>query len=461
MAHLLITGGAGFIGSHTCVVLLEAGHHLLVFDDLSNSSPVALERVAELAGVALGEEQLKLICGDIRDAALLDRLFTEAEASDKPIEAVIHFAGLKAVGESVANPLRYWDVNVVGSQALLSTMDAHTCRTVVFSSTSTVYGEPERFPLTETTPIAPIHPYAQTKLAVEQMLNALAARGDWRVSVLRYFNPVGAHPSGRIGEDPLGIPNNLFPFITQVAAGRLEKLKVFGDDYSTPDGTGIRDYLHVMDLAEAHKAAVEHLLQAKAPHAQTLNLGTGQGLSVLDLVKGFEAATGITIPYEIVARRPGDVPKLEACPKRAEEVLGWKSKRTLADMCRDGWAWQAANPRAIGVSLDVFKHQKPQAATLLANNWPFSHSSGSIDTVASPSGVGAGERDRPSKRRPRCPCPENRAANRYCPDRSCGNRCRPPKRIQQRKLTTLFGRQCLGTIQWLMARIQTPLWSGR
>tara|TARA_B100000674_G_scaffold499266_1_gene543377 strand:- start:253 stop:1299 length:1047 start_codon:yes stop_codon:yes gene_type:complete len=345
MSRLLITGGAGFIGSHTCIELLEAGHHLLVLDDFSNSSPVALERVAEIAGVALGEEQLKLIRGDIRDAALLERLFTEVETAGNHIEAVVHFAGLKAVGESVADPLRYWDVNVCGSRKLLAAMDAHACRTLVFSSTSTIYGEPNSFPLTETTPSAPIHPYAQTKLAVEQMLRALAARRDWRVSILRYFNPVGAHPSGSIGEDPLGIPNNLFPFITQIAAGRLEKLKVFGDDYSTPDGTGIRDYLHVMDLAEAHTAAVEHLLKADAPTSFTLNLGTGKGLSVLDVVKGFEAATGITIPYEIVERRPGDVPRLEACPKLAAEVLGWTAQRSLTDMCRDGWAWQSANPQ--------------------------------------------------------------------------------------------------------------------
>ena len=345
MAQLLITGGAGFIGSHTCIVLLEAGHSLLVLDDFSNSSPVALERVSGLAGVSIGKEQIQVIRGDIRNTALLEALFTEAQAANHPIEAVIHFAGLKAVGESVANPLRYWDVNVCGSWALLAAMDAHACRTLVFSSTSTVYGEPESFPLTETTPIAPVHPYAQTKLAVEQMLSALAARGDWRVSALRYFNPVGAHPSGRIGEDPLGIPNNLFPFITQIAAGRLEKLKVFGDDYPTPDGTGIRDYLHVMDLAEAHTAAVEHLLQADPPASLILNLGTGKGLSVLNVVKGFEDATGISIPYEIVERRPGDVPRLEACPKLAAEVLGWTAQRSLTDMCRDGWAWQSANPK--------------------------------------------------------------------------------------------------------------------
>jgi UDP-glucose 4-epimerase len=339
MARLLITGGAGFIGSHTCVVLLEAGHDLVVLDDFSNSSPVALDRVQELAG-----RGLQCIKGDVRHAAVLDQLFTDATAADTPIEAVIHFAGLKAVGESVADPLRYWDVNVSGSRSLLAAMNAHNCRTLVFSSTSTVYGEPDTFPLTETTPTNPIHPYAQTKLAVEQMLTSLAPTGTWRVASLRYFNPVGAHPSGRIGEDPLGIPNNLFPFITQIAAGRLDKLRIFGNDYPTPDGTGIRDYLHVMDLAEAHAAALDHLLQSQASLGLTLNLGTGLGLSVLDVVKGFEAATGIAIPYEVVERRPGDVPKLEACPKKAEDFLGWTAKRSLTDMCRDGWAWQSANP---------------------------------------------------------------------------------------------------------------------
>lgn len=344
MARLLITGGAGFIGSHTCVVLLTAGHSLLVVDDFSNSSPLAIKRVAELAGISLGGDQLEMIHCDIRDSVLLEQIFLETKNAGNPIESVIHFAGLKAVNESVTDPLHYWDVNVCGSRALLAAMDAQGCRTIVFSSTSTIYGEPETFPLTETTPAAPIHPYAQTKLAVEQMLSALGSREDWRVCALRYFNPVGAHPSGRIGEDPLGIPNNLFPFITQIAAGRLEKLRVFGGDYSTPDGTGIRDYLHVMDLAEAHASAVEHLLQSKSPQSHTLNLGTGQGLSVLEVVNGFEEATGVTIPYEVVDRRPGDVPKLEACPKRAEEVLGWRATRTLADMCRDGWAWQSANP---------------------------------------------------------------------------------------------------------------------
>ena len=248
--RVLITGGAGFIGSHTCLVLLEQGHELVVLDNFDNSSPEALRRVQELAG----STQLTLVEGDVRDPSAVDQAFSANGA----VDGVIHFAGLKAVGESVANPLLYWDVNVNGSRVLAAAMDHHGCRTLVFSSTSTAYGEPETFPLRETMPTAPVHPYAQTKVAVEQMLAALCRSGSWQVACLRYFNPVGAHPSGRIGEDPLGIPNNLFPFITQVAAGRRELLRIFGNDYPTPDGTGIRDYLHVMDLAEAHGMALDH-----------------------------------------------------------------------------------------------------------------------------------------------------------------------------------------------------------
>ena len=335
-SRILITGGAGFIGSHTCLVLLEQGHSLVVVDNFDNSSPEALRRVRELAG----RDCLTLVEGDVRDAAVLDRAFTDAGT----IDGVIHFAGLKAVGESVADPLRYWDVNLNGSRVLAAAMDRHDCRTLVFSSTSTVYGEPEQFPLHEGMATAPVHPYAQTKLAVEQMLAALCRSGGWRVACLRYFNPVGAHPSGRIGEDPLGIPNNLFPFITQVAAGRREQLRVFGNDYPTHDGTGIRDYLHVMDLAEAHAVTLDHLLKQTTAHALTLNIGTGTGLSVLDVVNGFEAATGLSIPYTVVERRPGDVPRLQACPDLAQKVLGWRAHRSLEDMCRDGWAWQQANP---------------------------------------------------------------------------------------------------------------------
>ena len=333
---VLITGGAGFIGSHTCVVLLEQGYRLVVLDNFDNSSPEALRRVQTLAG----STELELVEGDVRVPADVDQAFRIAGT----VDGVIHFAGLKAVGESVENPLRYWDVNVNGSRVLAAAMDAHGCRTLVFSSTSTSYGEPETFPLREDMPTAPVHPYAQTKVAVEQMFNALCRSGPWRVASLRYFNPVGAHPSGQIGEDPMGIPNNLFPFITQVAAGRRERLRIFGQDYETPDGTGIRDYLHVMDLAEAHGRALEHLLQQPTPYALTLNIGTGRGLSVLEVVQGFEAATGLTIPYDVVARRAGDVPRLEACPRKAQDVLGWSARRSLAEMCRDGWAWQQANP---------------------------------------------------------------------------------------------------------------------
>ena len=339
MARLLITGGAGFIGSHTCLVLLESGYELVVLDNFSNSTPEALARVQELAGYSL-----QIVTGDIREAATINHIFQDAISAKNPFVAVIHFAGLKAVGESVANPLLYWDVNVVGSRHLLAAMDASNCRTLVFSSTSTIYGEPNAFPLVESMPPDPIHPYAQSKLAVEHMLAALSRSGPWRVASLRYFNPVGAHPSGRIGEDPLGIPNNLFPFITQVASGRRDTLKIFGNNYPTPDGTGIRDYLHVMDLAEAHTAALDYLLTAPAPTSITLNIGTGQGFSVLDVVKGFEKATGLSIPYEIVERRPGDVPRLEGCPKQAEQILGWRAKRGLEEMCRDGWTWQANNP---------------------------------------------------------------------------------------------------------------------
>jgi UDP-glucose 4-epimerase len=341
MARLLITGGAGFIGSHTCVVLLEAGHELLVLDDFSNSSPLALERVQELAG-----RSLELVRGDLRDPVVLEQVFASAAAAGAPIEAVIHFAGLKAVGESVAQPLRYWDVNVAGSRALVSAMDAHGCRTLVFSSSATLYGYPEAVPIPESAAVQPINPYGHTKAAVERMLADLAASAPdaWRIACLRYFNPVGAHPSGRIGEDPNGIPNNLFPFVSQVAIGRRQRLSVFGGDWPTPDGSGVRDYIHVMDLAEGHRAALDALL-ADAPQLLTLNLGSGVGASVLEVVRAFEAASGRPVPYEVVARRPGDAAITVADPGLAAERLGWRTQHSLADMCRDGWAWQSANPQ--------------------------------------------------------------------------------------------------------------------
>ena len=342
MAQLLITGGAGFIGSHTCLVLLEAGHSLLVIDNYANSSPESLRRVVELAG-ANAAPRLQVVEGDIRCPEDLKRAFALA-----PIEAVVHFAGLKAVGESVAEPLRYWDVNVAGSRCLLTAMATHGCRTLVFSSSATLYGYPETVPIPEGAPIQPINPYGHSKAAVERMLQDVAAsEPGWRIASLRYFNPVGAHPSGRIGEDPSGIPNNLFPFITQVAVGRREQLQVFGGDWPTPDGSGVRDYIHVMDLAEGHREALQVLL-AGGDQLLTLNLGSGHGHSVLEVIQTFEAASGRPIPYAVVARRPGDAASTLADPSLAAQTLGWRTSRGLAEMCRDGWAWQQANPQGYG-----------------------------------------------------------------------------------------------------------------
>ena len=347
MARLLITGGAGFIGSHTCLVLLKAGHDLLVLDNFSNSFPIAIDKVAELAELdtSTPNERLRIQQGDIRDQDCLEALFSDAAEQGRPIEAVIHFAGLKAVGESVREPLRYWDVNVCGSWSLLNTMNAHGCRTLVFSSSATLYGLPDLVPIPESAKVQPINPYGHSKAAVERLLTDLFASSPntWRIASLRYFNPVGAHPSGRIGEDPLGIPNNLFPFVSQVAIGKRQHLQVFGDDWPTPDGTGVRDYIHVMDLAEGHRAALDCLF-AEAPQQLTVNLGSGQGASVLDVVKAFEAASGRSVPYELVARRPGDAAITVADPSMAAQRFGWRTKRSLVDICRDGWAWQSNNP---------------------------------------------------------------------------------------------------------------------
>jgi UDP-glucose 4-epimerase len=346
LTQLLITGGAGFIGSHTCLVLLEAGHNLVVLDNFSNSSPEALRRVQELAGPEAAG-RLTMVEGDIRSAVDLDRAFAAAPG-DQPIAAVIHFAGLKAVGESVRDPLRYWDVNLAGSRQLLTTMQTQGCRTLVFSSSATLYGYPEVVPIPETAPTQPINPYGHSKAAVEQLLADLStSEPGWRIARLRYFNPVGAHPSGRIGEDPSGIPNNLFPFVSQVAVGRRERLQVFGGDWPTPDGSGIRDYIHVMDLADGHRAALDVLL-AEPPQLLTLNLGSGVGHSVLEVVQAFEAASGRPVPYTVVQRRDGDAASTVADPRLASERLGWRTRRSLADMCRDGWSWQQANPQGYG-----------------------------------------------------------------------------------------------------------------
>ena len=343
MARLLITGGAGFIGSHTCLVLMEAGHELVVLDNYANSSPEALRRVAELAGPGAAN-RLHVIEGDIRQPDDLERAFTAGDGRTAGIDAVIHFAGLKAVGESVAEPMRYWDVNLSGSRQLVGAMQAHGCRTLVFSSSATLYGYPDTVPIPESAPVCPINPYGHSKAAVERMLADVAAsEPGWRIASLRYFNPVGAHPSGRIGEDPNGIPNNLFPFISQVAVGRRELVQVFGGDWPTSDGSGVRDYIHVMDLAEGHLAALNVLL-AGGDQQLTLNLGSGQGHSVLEVIHAFAAVCGHPIQYTITDRRSGDAAITVADPSEAQRQLGWQTRRTLHDICRDGWLWQSTNP---------------------------------------------------------------------------------------------------------------------
>lgn len=336
---VLVTGGAGYIGSHTLVEFLAAGYHPIVLDNFCNSSPGVLRRVEALTGRSVTWRE-----GDVRDASVLDALFSLAREQGAPVECVVHFAGLKAVGESVAKPLDYYDNNVYGSIVLLRAMERAQVRRIVFSSSATVYGEPRSLPYTEDHPLAPTNPYGRTKAMVEAMLADWCAADPGRTAVnLRYFNPIGAHASGQIGESPRGTPNNLFPYITQVAIGKREKLLVFGNDYPTPDGTGVRDYLHVSDLADGHVKAVEYARRAR-PGCFAFNLGTGRGTSVLELVKAFESTTGRTVPYEILGRRPGDVAQMWADPSAANELLGWRASRSIEDMCRDGWRWQSQNP---------------------------------------------------------------------------------------------------------------------
>ena len=334
MGVTLVTGGAGYIGSHTCVELLAAGRDVVVIDDLSNSSPEALRRIEELGGRPLAG----FVEADVRDRRALEGIFAAHE-----VEAVIHFAARKAVGESVAQPLAYYDNNLQGLVSVLQAMDAADCRRMVFSSSATVYGDPASVPIREDFPTTATNPYGWTKLMGEQILRDLAnADGRWNVVLLRYFNPVGAHSSGRIGEDPEGLPNNLMPFVSQVAVGRLERLRVFGDDYPTPDGTGVRDYIHVVDLALGHLRALERIDTLAG--VTTLNLGTGRGYSVLEMVRAFELACGRPVPYDVVARRPGDIAACWADPARAQAMLGWKAERGLAAMCEDAWRWQRMNP---------------------------------------------------------------------------------------------------------------------
>jgi UDP-glucose 4-epimerase len=340
-ARVLATGGAGYIGSHVVLELLNAGYEVVVFDNFHNSSPVAIERVARLTN-----RVPELVEGDVRDDAALNALFDSHK-----IDVVVHLAGLKAVGESVAKPELYYDVNVAGGLRLYSAMLRHGVGRMVFSSSATVYGVSDDKPIDETTPTAPINPYGTTKLMSEHMLDDIArANPDFSAISLRYFNPVGAHPSGEIGEDPADIPNNLFPFIAQVAAGRREKLMVFGNDYDTPDGTGVRDYIHVVDLARGHVRAVEHILSDAAPLGRNLkvNLGAGRGYSVMEALAAFSQAAGQDLPYEVAERRAGDLAMYFARADKAREVLGWEAEKTLEEMCQDHWNWQRRNPDGYG-----------------------------------------------------------------------------------------------------------------
>lgn len=331
--RVLLTGGAGYIGSHTAAECLAAGHEVVVFDNLSNSSVKSLDRVAQIAG-----KSVTFVQGDIRERAALRALFAR-----HAIDAVVHFAGMKAVGESVEKPLLYYDNNIAGSIALFEEMTAAGVKSVVFSSSATVYGDPATVPITEDFPLSATNPYGRSKLFIEEMLRDIAlADAGWNIALLRYFNPVGAHESGLIGEDPRGIPNNLMPYVAQVAVGRLPQLSVFGGDYPTPDGTGMRDYIHVVDLARGHVAALNKLL--KLGGVQAWNLGTGRGVSVLDMVHAFEAASGRPVPYRIVARRAGDVAQCWADPSRAARDLDWRAEYDLPRMCADAWRWQQGNP---------------------------------------------------------------------------------------------------------------------
>lgn len=331
---IVVTGGAGYIGSHTCVELLHEGHELIVVDNLSNSKRAVLQRIKEMSG-----REFKFYQDDLLDKEALERVFSE-----NSIEAVIHFAGLKAVGESVAIPLTYYHNNITGTLLLCQAMQQYGVKKLVFSSSASVYGVPDRMPVSEDFPRSATNPYGKTKLMIEEICSDLCvADNKWSIALLRYFNPIGAHESGKIGEDPNGIPNNLMPYITQVAVGRRERLHIFGCDYDTHDGTGVRDYIHVVDLAKGHIKALEKIRCSTG--IKTYNLGTGKGYSVLDLVKAFEKATGQKIPYELTARRPGDIATCYADPAKAKQELGWVAEKNIEDMCRDSWRWQVNNPQ--------------------------------------------------------------------------------------------------------------------
>ena len=336
--NVLVTGGAGYIGSHTCVELLESGYGVIVIDNLCNSNPKSLDRVRELTG-----KEVKFYEGDVRDEALLRKIFAENE-----ISCCIHFAGLKAVGESVAQPWRYYDNNLNSTLVLTKVMEEVGMKNLIFSSSATVYSGDNEMPLRETSKTGNCtNPYGWTKYMTEQILGGMAtADKEWGIVLLRYFNPIGAHISGRIGEDPRGIPNNLMPYITQVAVGRRAQLSIFGNDYDTHDGTGVRDYIHVVDLAKGHVAAVKFVTAHTG--CEVFNLGTGCGYSVLDMVKTFQEVNNVPVPYQIVDRRPGDLATCYAEPGKSAELLGWKAEKTLGDMCRDAWRWQSQNPKGFG-----------------------------------------------------------------------------------------------------------------
>ena len=339
MKKILVTGGAGYIGSHTVVELLEADYEVVVYDNLTNSSPVSLDRATQITG-----KRVTFIEGDIRDKNTLNSLF-----SSHAIDAVIHFAGLKAVGESVEQPLKYYNNNVYGSLQLFEVMAKHHVKTIVFSSSATVYGDPVELPLHEKMPTGiPTNPYGMSKLMIEKILGDLyRADNSWRIARLRYFNPVGAHASGLIGEDPTGTPNNLMPYITQTALGKLDELSVFGGDYPTVDGSGVRDYIHVVDLAKGHLAALRKLKESTS--MMTVNLGTGEGYSVLQMIAAFEAVNNVKVPHKIVQRREGDVATCYADTTYAKEFLNWKANLGLNDMCRDSWNWQSKNPKGFNL----------------------------------------------------------------------------------------------------------------
>jgi UDP-glucose 4-epimerase len=330
---VLVTGGAGYIGSHTAILLIEAGYEIIIFDNFSNASKESIKRVEKIVG-----RPITTIEGDIRNKEDLQKVFQSHQ-----IESVIHFAGLKAVGESVEQPLKYYDNNIYGTLVLCEVMAEYNCKSIIFSSSATVYGEPKTTPIDESFPTSATNPYGRSKLFIEEMLRDLyTSDSSWKIVLLRYFNPIGAHHSGTIGEDPNGIPNNLMPFVAQTAVGKREYLRVWGNDYNTPDGTGVRDYIHVVDLAEGHLKALEKISSFNT--VMTINLGTGNGYSVLDMVKAFEEASSQKVPYKIMPRRAGDIATCYADPSYAKEILGWETKKTIKEMCEDTWRWQKQNP---------------------------------------------------------------------------------------------------------------------